>query len=307
MIEGRIVKSTGSWYKVLTDQGIINSRLRGKYRLKGSKSTNPLAVGDYVIIDPEDTEEGSAVIKELKERKNYIIRQSPKHKYKHHIIATNLDQAILMVTLSSPRTSVGFIDRFLVACESFRIPAILLFNKSDLLDEDNLELFEAMSHLYSELGYPCILMSAHDDEDISPLYAILEDKTTLMAGHSGVGKSTLLNRLIPEADQKTAEISDFADKGVHTTTFAEMFFVDGKTSIIDTPGIKELGLVDMDEVELSDYFPEMREVRQDCKFNNCTHINEPGCAVKAAIESGEISESRYFSYLSILEDEDNRR
>ncbi|QCK17019.1 ribosome small subunit-dependent GTPase A [Mangrovivirga cuniculi] len=306
-MEGRIVKSTGSWYKVLTDQGIINSRLRGKYRLKGSKSTNPLAVGDYVIIDPEDTEEGSAVIKELKERKNYIIRQSPKHKYKHHIIATNLDQAILMVTLSSPRTSVGFIDRFLVACESFRIPAILLFNKSDLLDEDNLELFEAMSHLYSELGYPCILMSAHDDEDISPLYAILEDKTTLMAGHSGVGKSTLLNRLIPEADQKTAEISDFADKGVHTTTFAEMFFVDGKTSIIDTPGIKELGLVDMDEVELSDYFPEMREVRQDCKFNNCTHINEPGCAVKAAIESGEISESRYFSYLSILEDEDNRR
>ncbi|MCX2742854.1 ribosome small subunit-dependent GTPase A [Mangrovivirga sp. M17] len=307
MIEGRIIKSTGSWYKVLTDEGIINSRLRGKYRLKGSKSTNPLAVGDYVTIDPEDTEEESAIITELKERKNYVIRQSPKHKYKHHIIATNIDQAILMVTLSSPRTSVGFIDRFLVACESFRIPAILLFNKSDLLDEDNMELFEAMSHLYSELGYPCILMSAHEDEDISPLYAILENKTTLMAGHSGVGKSTLLNRLIPEADQKTAEISDFADKGVHTTTFAEMFFIDKNSSIIDTPGIKELGLVDMDEYELSDYFPEMREIRQECKFNNCTHINEPGCAVKAAIETGEISESRYFSYLSILEDEDNRR
>ncbi|NMM48633.1 ribosome small subunit-dependent GTPase A [Marinigracilibium pacificum] len=307
MIDGRIIKSTGSWYKVLTERGIIDSRLRGKYRLKGSKSTNPLAVGDYVIIELEDNEEESAIITELIERKNYVIRRSPKHKHKHHIIATNIDQAILMVTLSRPRTSVGFIDRFLVACESFRIPALLLFNKSDIMNEDDMELFEAMSDLYSDLGYPCILMSAHEDEDISPLFEILNDKTSLIAGHSGVGKSTLLNRLIPEADQKTSEISDFANKGTHTTTFAEMFFINEKSSIIDTPGIKELGLVDMDEYELSDYFPEMRELRLECKFNNCTHTNEPGCAVKAAIENGEVSESRYLSYLSIIEDEDNRR
>ncbi len=300
-----MLRSTGSFYDVLTRDGLkYVCKVRGKIRLEGIKESNPVAVGDRVAFEMEH-DLGS--ITEILARSNHILRQSVKKTGHAHVLAANVDQAFLVVTLSLPRTSLGFIDRFLVTAESFRIPQTLVFNKSDLLDADDLEYQAALMDMYSRIGIDAMSMSATRD-DLSPLRTRLEGKTTLFAGHSGVGKSTLLNRLHPDIQQKTAEISDYTSKGMHTTTFAEMFQIGKDTFVIDTPGIKEWGLVDMNEQELSDYFPEMRDRRLDCKFGaRCLHVNEPKCAIVAAVERGEISPSRYDNYLSMLSGKDNRK
>ncbi|WKK79372.1 ribosome small subunit-dependent GTPase A [Marivirga arenosa] len=304
-MKGRVYKSTGSWYTVLAEGKFYECRLRGKMRLDEEKVTNPVAVGDWVEITPENEKE--AIIKEVLPRENYIIRKSTRKKRHSHRLAANIDQAVLVVTLAFPRTSLGFIDRFLVSCESFRIPAVLVFNKSDLLDDEALEYYEALKFDYEELGYKVLLVSAEKNEGIEDLKKVLEGKTSLFSGHSGVGKSTLLNLISPHIDQRIGEVSESVGKGVHTTTFAEMFEAWENTFVIDTPGIKELGLWDIGDEELSHYFPEMREYIGECKFNNCTHTHEPGCAFRAAMEEGKIAPSRYESYLSILEDEDSHR
>jgi ribosome biogenesis GTPase / thiamine phosphate phosphatase len=307
-IEGIVRQSTGSWYEVKTTAGeVIPCRLKGKFKIKGLKVTNPIAVGDVVLLELENNEEKTGVIFDIKLRKNYIIRKSV-HKTAHgHLIATNLDQAILIATVKFPKTSLGFIDRFLVTAESFRIPAIILFNKIDLLDENELDELELLMDLYENLGYKCIGISALHNINIDSVRDLLSTKISLVSGHSGVGKSQFINTIIPDLDLATSEISTFANKGVHTTTFAEMFDVDNETAIIDTPGIKELGLMEMVETEIGHYFPEMREKLGECKFNNCIHVNEPKCAVKEAVLDGSIHESRYMSYLSMLENYDNRR
>lgn len=301
------MRSTGSFYDVLGDDGkVYVCRIRGKFRLQGLRTTNPVAVGDRVVIEPDDQE--NAIITGLEPRENYIIRQSVHKKESAHILAANLDQAMLIVTLHYPRTSLGFIDRFLVTAESFRIPQVLVFNKADLLEGKKRSKQQEIVEIYREVGIPCLITSALRESGIDDLRKILQNKTTLIAGHSGVGKSTLINLLDPEIRQETGAVSDFANKGVHTTTFAEMFSLDNESAwIIDTPGIKELGLVDMDPAEISDYFPEMRALQGQCKFHNCLHLNEPRCAVKQAVDDSEIAESRYASYLSMLEGGDNRR
>ncbi|WP_020533671.1 ribosome small subunit-dependent GTPase A [Flexithrix dorotheae] len=308
MKKGLIIRSTGSWYDILDDNNkVIKGRLRGKLKLKGFKRTNPIAVGDYVDFEMEKGEEDSALIKEIHDRSNYIIRQSTHKKWDSQIIAANIDLAIIIFTLKEPKTSLGFLDRFLVSAESFQVPVLIVFNKADLLSDEDLEYQKALESLYTELGYQCILISALEGTDLSRLQKILKGKKNLIAGHSGVGKSTIINQMIPDAQQRTSEISDFANKGVHTTTFAEMFRLDEDTFLIDTPGIKELGIIDLEENELGFYFPEIRELTANCKFYNCTHVHEPGCAVIKAVEEDELVQSRYFSYLSILENEDNRR
>ena len=304
-MKARVFKSTGSWYSVKAGDQFYNCRLRGKMRLDDEKVTNPVTVGDWVEIALENEEEG--IIQEVLPRKNYIIRKSTRKKRHSHRLASNIDQAILIITLVHPRTSLGFIDRFLVACESFRIPATLAFNKADLLDESALEYYEELKFDYEQLGYKVLLMSAETEEGMEVLEAELKGKTSLLSGHSGVGKSTILNRLSPEIDQRTSEVSDAVGKGTHTTTFAEMFEIADETFVIDTPGIKELGLWDISDEELSHYFPEMRKYIGQCRFNNCTHIHEPGCAFREAMETGEIAPSRYENYLSMLADDDNRR
>jgi ribosome biogenesis GTPase len=304
-MKGRVFKSTGSWYTVLADEKFYECRLRGKLRLDDEKVTNPIAVGDWVNIDPENDKEAN--IKAVLPRDNYIIRKSTRKKKHSHRLAANLDQAVLVVTLAFPRTSLGFIDRFLVSCESFRIPAVLVFNKADLLDEAGLEYYEALKFDYQELGYKVLLVSAEENVGMEELKVVLDRKTSLFAGHSGVGKSTLLNLISPHIEQRIGEVSESVQKGVHTTTFAEMFEAWKGTFVIDTPGIKELGLWDIGDEELSHYFPEMRQYIGECKFNNCTHTHEPGCAFRVAMEEGEIAPSRYESYLSILEDEDTHR
>ena len=306
-MNGIVMRSTGSWYEVLAESGTVyKARLRGKFKMKGLKVSNPIAVGDRVHLDQEG-EEGTAVIKQIEERKNYIIRKST-HKAAHsHILAANLDLAILVVTLVSPRTSFGFIDRFLVTAEAYEIPVALVFNKADLFDDDLADYQQQVSNMYAQIGYPCFTASAATGQGLGQIQALLHDKITLVSGHSGVGKSTLLNALVPHLDLKTAEISDYSDKGKHTTTFAEMFAVKPGTYIIDTPGIKELGVVDMPKEQVSHYFPEMRERLNQCRFNNCLHLNEPGCVVREAVDKGKISLTRYQSYLSILEDEDTHR
>lgn len=307
-MEGLVTKSTGSWYNVLgEDQKNYNCRTRGKLRLQGFKTTNPIAVGDQVIFSIDDKAKNEGVISEILPRKNYIIRKSVKLKSQGHIIASNIDQAVLLVTLVYPRTSMGFIDRFLVTAESFRIPQVLVFNKIDLLHENQMDLLEEIIAIYEGIGIPCLKMSAVEGIGLTDFEELLQNKKSLLSGHSGVGKSTVLNKIAPHIDQKIGSVSEFAQKGIHTTTFAEMFLLNPNTFIIDTPGIKELGIIDIDPEELSDYFPEMRALRPDCKFYNCTHTHEPKCAVKAAVDSGEISESRYISYLSIFEGDDNRR
>ncbi len=258
-MKGLVMKSTGSWYSVLADNGqTYPSRLRGKFKIKGLKVTNPVAVGDSVTIAEEGDEENTAVITEILPRENYIIRKSTRKAHHGHILAANIDQAILIVTLVFPRTSLGFIDRFLVSAESFRIPALLVFNKSDVLDEDQQELQAAIMDLYEQIGYRCLSISALNAEDVNRLNKHLISKVSLFSGHSGVGKSTILNQIHPDIQQKTSEVSTFANKGVHTTTYAEMFRIEDQTFVIDTPGIKELGLMDINEGELRDYFPEMR-------------------------------------------------
>ena len=307
-MRGRIIKSTGSWYEVEDEKRQRWScRLRGKFKIAGLKVTNPIAVGDWVIFEPEDKDDRQGVIKDIEPRDNYIIRKSIKNRHQGHIIAANIDQAILIATLAMPRTSLGFIDRFLVTAESFRIPAVLVFNKKDLLNEEGLEHIEELRQVYEPLGYPCHVLSATQEEGIEQFKEILHEKLSLLSGHSGVGKSTLLNAISPEAAQKTSEISAFASKGTHTTTFAEMFAIDEKSWVIDTPGIKELGLIDMEEDPLSHYFPEMRDLIGECRFHNCTHAHEPGCAVIEALKAGEIAPSRYENYISMLIEEDTHR
>lgn len=304
-MKGLVMRSTGSWYDVLTENNtVITARMRGKFRLEGIKETNPVAVGDRVVVDAENNE---ATITEILDRENYMVRQSVKKANQAHVIAANIDQAMIVATLKLPRTSMGFIDRFLVAAESFRIPQVVVFNKKDLLSESELAEQAELIDTYKKIGVTCLETSALNESQ-QQVRDLLEGKVTLLSGHSGVGKSTLLNKIAPEAAQKTSEISDYSEKGTHTTTFAEMFRLNDKTFIIDTPGIKEFGLIDMSREELSDYFPEMRDVRLNCKFGaRCLHLNEPKCAVLDAVDKGEIAQSRYASYYSMVMGEDNRK
>ena len=305
---GTVVKSTGSWYVVreATAGQLYRCRLRGKFKNQGLKVSNPLAVGDLVEFEVEAQGEGAAVITVIAPRRNYIIRRSV-HKTEHaHIVAANLDQALLVVTLVSPATSFGFIDRFLVTAEAYHIPARLIFNKADLYDAETLDYQAQVAELYAGLGYPSVLCAASEGQNVAGVAALLPGRTSLLAGHSGVGKSTLINALVPDLDLKTAEISAFSDKGKHTTTFAEMLEVAPGTYLIDTPGIKELGLVDVPAAELAGYFPEMRALLNQCRYHNCRHVHEPGCVVREAVEAGRLAVPRYESYLSMLADEDNR-
>lgn len=300
---GLVLRSTGSFYDVLADNGEkYNCKVRGKIRLDGIKETNPVAVGDRVEFDPEH-EVGS--ITKILPRTNHMLRRSVKKTGHSHVLAANIDQVMVIATLAFPRTSIGFIDRFLVAAESFRIPQILVFNKKDLLDEESLVYQENLIKDYEKIGVKSFSISAYKESE--QVFHLLENKITLIAGHSGVGKSTLLNAIAPGLNQKTGEVSDFSSKGTHTTTFAEMFQLKEKTFVIDTPGVKEWGLVDMDDQELSDYFPEMRDLRLSCKFGSkCLHLNEPKCAIIDAVKKGEILLSRYESYVGILTEDDNR-
>lgn len=308
-MKGLVLKSTGSWYKVkiLESRTIYNCRIRGKFKLEGSKTTNPVSVGDHVDIKLDSGNDTEGIITNIYPRENYIIRKSVKQSSQGHILAANVDQAIVVATVIYPQTSLGFIDRFLVSCESFRIPAFILFNKADILDDDELAYQMEISEVFRSVGYKVLSISALKGEGLSDVEKILKDKVSLVAGHSGVGKSTLLNKLSTDISQKIEGISDFSLKGKHTTTFAEMFELSEDSYVIDTPGIKELGLIDMEPWEISHYFPEMRAFLGECKFNNCLHINEPGCKVLEALVKEEIHINRYESYLSILENEDNRR
>jgi ribosome biogenesis GTPase len=305
-MRGIVTKSTGSWYQVLDEKGIrYECRIKGKFRTHGIKTTNPIAVGDWVEFEVELGQQ-SAVITKLEPRKNYIIRRSVNLSKQTQIIGANLDLALLVVTLASPPTSTGFIDRFLVTAEAYSIPAGIIFNKLDLFSDEGLEILAEYVDIYETLGYPCYTVSALEKQNIEDLKQVLKDKITLVSGHSGVGKSTLINALIPGLELKTGNISDWSDKGKHTTTFAEMIDLPFGGKLIDTPGIRELGIVDIEPQELSHFFPEMRMLLNQCKFHNCRHINEPGCAVLEALEKGEIESSRYDSYLSIYNNENNR-
>jgi ribosome biogenesis GTPase / thiamine phosphate phosphatase len=305
---GLVMRSTGSWYEVRAEDGsVLQCRLKGKFKIKDLKVTNPIAVGDKVAYDIENETENTGIIYEIFPRENYIIRQSV-HKAAHgHLLASNLDQAVLIATLTFPRTSLGFIDRFLVTAESFRIPTVLVFNKLDILDNEMIAYQEELADLYESMGYKCLFTSAINNIGVDAFSELLKGKVSLLSGHSGVGKSTLVNAIAPDLDLRTSEISTFANKGVHTTTFAEMFEIDSDTFIIDSPGIKELGLADMKKEEISHYFPEMRELLGECRFHNCLHIDEPKCAVKDGVIEGTIAESRYSSYLSMVLGEDNRK
>ena len=304
-MNGIVVKSTGSWYAVRMDTGeVLECRIKGKLRLEGIKTTNPVAVGDRVDVEgkPEET----PVIRMILERKNYIIRRSTNLSREAHIIAANVDQAIMVVTLSHPRTSTVFVDRFLVSAEAYRVPAIIVFNKIDLYGEEDLFLMEALMDVYRKIGYRCLPVSAETGEGMPELEVLLKDKISVLTGLSGVGKSTLINRIEPGLQLKTAEISESHDTGKHTTTFAEMLPLRGGGYIVDTPGIRAFGLTRMDRGEISHYFPEIFRISPRCRYYNCTHIHEPGCAVLEAIASGEISEIRYGSYLSMFEESDDK-
>lgn len=302
------MRSTGSWYEVRAEEGsMLTCRLKGKFKIKDLKVTNPLAVGDKVAYELENETENTGIIYDILPRENYIIRQSV-HKTAHgHLLASNLDQAVLIATLMLPRTSLGFIDRFLVTAESFRIPTALVFNKLDVLSNEQQAYQQELATLYEGLGYKCLFTSALHQVGVEEFRQLLQGKVSLLSGHSGVGKSTLVNAIAPDLDLRTSEISSFANKGVHTTTFAEMFELEKGTFIIDSPGIKELGLAEMEKEEISHYFPEMRELLGQCKFHNCLHLDEPKCAVKDAVIEGTIAESRYASYLSMVLGEDNRK
>ncbi|QJD96408.1 ribosome small subunit-dependent GTPase A [Mucilaginibacter robiniae] len=305
-MQGIVTKSTGSWYQVQTPEGNrYDCRIKGKFRIQGLTTTNPIAVGDQVDFDLEP-ELQQGVINKLHPRKNYIIRKSINLSKQAQIIAANLDQAFLVVTLASPRTSLGFIDRFLVTAEAYDIPASLVFNKLDMFSEEGLEILAEYKSIYENLGYPCYEVSALKGTNIPQLVTQLKDKITLFSGHSGVGKSSLMNAILPDLQLRTMEVSEWSDKGMHTTTFAEMYDLPGGGAIIDTPGIRELGIIDIDQQELSHFFPEMRDRMHSCRFHNCRHINEPGCAVLEALENGEIEPSRYESYLSMYHGNDTR-
>jgi ribosome biogenesis GTPase len=305
-MQGLIIKSSGSWYQVQVPDGRrFEARIKGKFRIKGLSTTNPLAVGDVVDFEFEPDSE-NAVIHHLHPRRNYIIRKSINLSKQVQIIAANLDQAFLVVTLASPRTSLGFIDRFLVTAEAYSIPAALVFNKLDLFSKAGLKILAEYQHIYQRIGYPCHEVSALKGTNIELIQQLISNKTTLFSGHSGVGKSSLINALLPELEIRTGEVSDWSDKGMHTTTFAEMHQLPGGGFIVDTPGIRELGVIDIEQAELSHFFPEMRDRLNQCRFNNCRHINEPGCAIVAAVEDGVIEVSRYESYLSIYHGNDTR-
>jgi len=298
------MKSTGSWYLVKAETRQYQCRVKGKLRLKGFKTTNGIAVGDGVRFDKESSDKG--IIYSIVPRNNFITRKSPNLSKEAHTIAANIDQAILMATVVYPRTSFGFIDRFTVTTESYRIPTIVIFNKIDILDKELIKLQQEMIDTYIQAGYNCFSISALKNRGLGIFEEMMEGKINLLAGHSGVGKSTLINHLSEDINQKVAEVSDFSQKGVHTTTFAEMFEIGPNTFIIDTPGIKEFGLSDIQEFELSDYFPEMRRLRGKCKYYDCRHTHEPKCAVIEAVNSGSIANTRYYSYLSMLDNDDNR-
>ena len=307
-MKGLVYKSTGSWYQIKDENGKLHqARIKGRFKIDGLTSTNPIAVGDYIEFDVEGIQEASVIINKIQPRKNYITRQSPHNRNLQHIIASNLDQSLLMATLRSPKTSTGFLDRFLAASEAFHVPAILVFNKCDVYKEKDLVKFEEVKRVYEPLGYPVYLISVAEEKGLEEIQALLKDKTTLLSGHSGVGKSSFINSLLPQADIRTNEVSDWSGKGLHTTTFAEMYDLTFDGKIIDTPGLREFALTtDITKEELSHYFPEMRALINECRFNNCMHISEPGCAVKKAVEEGRIHPERYFSYLNILDSMENK-
>ena len=303
---GTVYKSTGSWYTVKTENGkAYECRIKGKFRLKGIKSTNPIAVGDHVDFELEtknDTVTG--VINKIHDRKNYIVRKSVNLSKQTHVIASNIDQVFLLITIDNPPTFTTFIDRFLVTAEAYSIKTILLFNKIDTYDDDTLLEVKYLAAVYRKIGYECIGISATTGKNVDKVKSLMIDKVSMFAGHSGVGKSTLVNAIEPNLDLKTKAISTQHQQGQHTTTFAEMFDLSFGAQIIDTPGIKGFGVVDMDKEEIGDYFPEFFALKQECKFNNCLHVQEPKCAVKKALEEDEVAYSRYKSYLQILEGED---
>lgn len=302
-----VYKSTGSWYLLKNEKGeICNARIKGKFKIDNITSTNPIAVGDVVEADIEEGEE-SIVITKIYDRKNYITRQSPHNKHLHHIVSANLDQSILLVTLKDPKTSTGFIDRFLVASEAYHVPAIIVFNKTDLHKEKEKVKFEKVKNIYEKIGYPVYAMSINENKGIQEVKALLKNRITLISGHSGVGKSSFINSILPENISKTQEVSEWSGKGLHTTTFAEMFDLPFGGKIIDTPGMREFAMMDIEPHELSHYFPEMKALINNCRFNNCIHIEEPGCAVKVAVEENRISPERYISYLNILESIENKK
>ncbi len=302
-MEGIIVRSTGSWFNVRAENGkVYNCRIKGNFRIRGIKTTNPLAVGDVVLFDLQEDED-IGMIREIKARKNYIIRKSTNLSKISHIIAANIDQAFLVATLASPRTSTGFIDRFLVTAEAYHIPARIIFNKTDTYTEKKQKQLNELLSVYTGAGYPCYQVSALKGTNVQAVKDDLKDKVSLFSGHSGVGKSTLLNCIEPGLELKTGEISAMHQKGKHITTFAEMHELAEGGFVIDTPGIKEFGLRDFEKEEVAERFPEMRALMHECKFHNCTHVHEPGCAVKKAVEEGRINETRYNNYLTILNDD----
>lgn len=304
-MQATIYRSTGSWYTAKTENGeIFQARMKGVMKKAGDiTSTNPIAVGDIVeiVADDSDANAKNAMITDIGERRNYIVRSSPHRKNQKHIVAANLDQAMLICTLKEPRTSNGFMDRFLVTAAAYHIPVILVFNKKDIYGEKEIDRFAELAAVYEDIGYEVKLVSATTGDGIEELEKMMENKTTLMSGHSGVGKSSLINRLLPGLDLRTTAVSGWSGKGLHTTTYAEMQDLPNGGKLIDTPGVREFGIVDIPKAELSHYFLEMQPYLSDCQFNNCLHINEPGCAVKAAVEEGEIDMERYVSYATILD------
>ena len=305
-MHGLVIKNTGSWYTVKTDEGaIIESKIKGNFRLKGIRSTNPVTVGDRVELILN--QEGTAFISAIEDRRNYIIRKSSNLSKQSHILAANIDQALLLVTVNRPQTSTTFIDRFLASAEAYRIPVVLLFNKIDLLDASERRYQELLSRLYTTIGYRCLALSAQTGEGIEALRELLMGQISLLSGNSGVGKSTLINCLLPDAHLRTAEISDAHNAGMHTTTFSEMLPLPEGGYVIDTPGIKGFGTFDIEREELGSYFKEIFRLSKDCRFNNCTHTHEPGCAVLQALQNHFVAESRYQSYLNMLEDKDESK
>ena len=306
-MKGLVIKNTGSWYTVKTDEEgkVIDCKIKGNFRLKGIRSTNPVAVGDRVAVVP--TQEGTAFITRIEDRTNYIIRKSPNLSKQSHIIAANVDQAVLVVTVNYPQTSTTFIDRFLASAEAYRIEVILAFNKTDLLSSEELHYQEMMMQLYDTVGYRCLALSAARGDGVDKLMEMLQGKITVLSGNSGVGKSTLINSLLPGANLRTAEISDAHNTGMHTTTFSEMLSLPQGGYLIDTPGIKGFGTFDIEPEELTSYFKEIFHFSRDCRFNNCTHTHEPGCAVRKAVDEHFIAQSRYQSYLSMLTDKDESK
>ncbi len=305
-MHGLVIKNTGSWYTVYTDDGqLIDSKIKGNFRLKGIRSTNPVAVGDFVEITCN--QEGTAFITAIDDRRNYIIRKSSNLSKQSHIIAANVDQAFLVVTVNYPETSTKFIDRFLASAEAYRVPVVLVFNKCDLLSAEELHYQEMMMQLYDTIGYQCVSVSAIEGTGLVTLHDLMKEKITLLSGHSGVGKSTLINSLLPGVNLRTSEISDAHNTGMHTTTFSEMLKLPDGGWLIDTPGIKGFGTFDMEREELSSYFREIFHFSKDCRFSNCTHTHEPGCAVLKALENHYIAQSRYESYLSMLDDKDENK